>query len=116
MWLKPRVSPVTSDRPDNDTETVLYFRKPGYGRHKVASRYWKGQWVRSRVLRYNPESSPDHPCPMPLPMAQDFIRATVPSGGFALDPFSGTNTVYRAAMSTGREATCIDLKDYSKAA
>lgn len=111
IWSKGQGRPTNSDRPCQSHEYVLYFRKPdGPGRYREL--YWNGSYINGTVHSYKPVSHPVHPCPFPLEMAEDYIRAIVPANGTVLDPFAGTGTVAKAAGVTGRNSISIDLKEW----
>lgn len=111
IWSKGPGRPTNSDRPYQSHEYVLYFRKPDRpGRYREL--YWDGSVITGTVHTYRPVSHPVHPCPFPLEMAKDYVRAIIPENGTVLDPFAGIRTVAKAAEETGRNSVSIDLKEW----
>jgi site-specific DNA-methyltransferase (adenine-specific) len=51
----------------------------------------------------------DHPCQMPLPVAERVIAALTDPGGLVVDPYAGTGTTLLAAQRLGRRFVGIEL-------
>ncbi|HXS99095.1 MAG TPA: site-specific DNA-methyltransferase [Elusimicrobiota bacterium] len=57
--------------------------------------------------------SQTHFATMPLNLASNLLKATLPSGGICLDPFMGSGTTGRAALNLGSRFVGIDVRfDY----
>ncbi len=101
----------------NDVEYVLMQRKPGGYRHPS---------VEARILSLHSEasfqacfrqiwtdipgaSSPDHPAPYPVALADRLIRMFSFVGDTVLDPFTGTGSTQVAAARCGRNSIGIEI-------
>jgi DNA modification methylase len=53
----------------------------------------------------------DNEAPMPLGLAEFFVKSFCPPGGVACDPFSGSGTTAHAAIVSGRHFSGCDLRN-----
>jgi DNA modification methylase len=91
-------------------EFIMHYRK-GYIEKKSTRR--------NAVLHF-PQVRPDkliHPHEKPLPLLEDFIKASTDPRDFIVDPFGGSGSLVRAAKRCGRSAVAIeyDLDNYTLA-
>ena len=54
-----------------------------------------------------------HPHEKPLPLLEQFIKASTNPGDFIVDPFGGSCSLVRAAQRTGRSAVAIEYDEYN---
>lgn len=103
----------------NDTEFVLFLRKPGAYRSvsmltKALSMLDKQEmkgWLRSYWTDIRGASTKDgHPAPYPAALAERLIRLFSFAGDTVLDPFAGTGSTALAAMNTGRSSIGVDIE------
>lgn len=52
----------------------------------------------------------ENEAPFPEKLAEHFIRSLCPEGGIVLDPFSGSGTTAKVALTTSRKAIAIDIR------
>lgn len=55
--------------------------------------------------------SHENEAPFPEYLAEFFIRSFCPPGGVVLDPFGGSGTTAKVALSCGRDAISADIRD-----
>lgn len=55
--------------------------------------------------------SHENEAPFPEKLADFFIKSFCPPGGVVLDPFGGSGTTLASAVSNGRIAHCIDIRE-----
>ncbi|NJK78279.1 MAG: site-specific DNA-methyltransferase [Nanoarchaeota archaeon] len=60
-------------------------------------------------------SHPEHPCPMPLGLAEELLSC-FPRGHNIIDPYCGIGTTLQAAENLGLSATGIDFEPVGFAA
>jgi hypothetical protein len=53
----------------------------------------------------------DHPCPLPLELAERLVLATTSPGDLVVDPFAGSGTVLVAAIKHGRRALGFEISE-----
>jgi len=101
----------------NDTEHVLFLRKPGYrsptADMEQASYIPTEEYVRwfQPIWRDIPGASlRDHPAPYPAELATRLIRMFSFVGDIVLDPFGGTGTTALAAMRTRRSSVTYEVE------
>jgi DNA modification methylase len=101
----------------NDIEFVLMQRKPGGyrspGRRErilsVISEANYQQWFRQIWTDLRGTSSPKHPAPYPVELAERLVRMFSFVGDTVLDPFMGTGTTNLACARWGRNSIGIEL-------
>ena len=101
----------------NDIEHILFLRKPGGYRSPTPeqeARSWISTDDYSNWFRPIWDDIPGarrsiHPAPYPFALAQRLIRMFSFVGDVILDPFSGTGTTARAAISTQRASISVDV-------
>lgn len=78
--------------------------------------YRKGSRAKSSKRRnavlHHPQIRPDkliHPHEKPLPLLEDFIKASTNPHDFIVDPFGGSSSLARAARRTQRSCVTIEL-------
>ncbi|HEY9752897.1 MAG TPA: site-specific DNA-methyltransferase [Coleofasciculaceae cyanobacterium] len=101
--------PTKSDRPGDAWEMIFYLRKPDRPNGRPYHAYWDGSHLPRNWLAVPAVGHPLHPCPFPAALVRPLILATVPPGGWVIDPFGGTGTVLLEALKTDRRAVSIDL-------
>ena len=102
----------------NDTEHILFLRKPGGYRSPSAEMeresliptdeyvtMFKTFWddIRGASLR-------EHPAPYPMEIAERLIRMFSFKGDVVLDPFAGTGTTALAAQRWGRSSVSYEIE------
>jgi DNA modification methylase len=100
----------------NDVEYILFQRKPGgYRNPDVPTRLLSvipasdhADWFQ-QVWRLSGASSPHHPAPFPLALAERLIRMFSFVGDTVLDPFLGTGTTAAAAAACGRNSFGVEV-------
>ena len=106
-------------RDRNDTEFILFLRKPGGYRsvsplQKALSMLTRDEmqgWLRSFWSDIRGASTREgHPAPYPVELAERLIRLFSFAGDTILDPFIGTGATSLAAMATGRNSIGIDIE------
>ncbi|MDE0168098.1 MAG: site-specific DNA-methyltransferase [bacterium] len=110
----------------NEIEYILLLRKPGGYRKPTAeqrrmSRIPKEDyhaWYRAVWTDIGGASSPKHPAPFPVELANRLVRMFSFAADTVLDPFGGSGTTCLAAARAGRnsvgydiEATYLDLAE-----
>ncbi len=101
----------------NDAEFILMQRKPGgyrspSKRERVLSIIGEGnyqRWFRQIWEDLPGVSSPKHPAPYPLELAERLVRMFSFVGDTVLDPFMGTGTTNLACARWGRNSIGIEL-------
>jgi modification methylase len=101
----------------NDTEYVLFLRKPGGYRkptddQRLRSKLTKeehAQWFRSVWTDVPGASTRDHPAPFPVELAHRLVRMFSFTDDTVLDPFLGTGTTSLAAMQAGRNSIGVEI-------
>ncbi len=103
----------------NDTEHILFLRKPGYrspsGAMEAASFIPTEdyiRWFRSIWDDIPGASLKDHPAPFPLEVPSRLIRMFSFTGDTVLDPFLGTGTTTLAAMRWGRSSIGYEVEPH----
>ena len=102
----------------NDTEYILFLRKPG--RYRSPSMLQKGlsmlsrnemkSWLVSNWADIKGASTRDgHPAPFPAELAERLIRMFSYAGDPVLDPFVGTGSTTLAAIRSGRNSLGGDV-------
>ncbi|MBZ0136120.1 MAG: site-specific DNA-methyltransferase [Planctomycetes bacterium] len=103
----------------NDTEYVLFFRKPGGYRkvspiQKALSMLTKDEmqaWFRSIWTDLPGASTRNgHPAPFPSSLAERLIKMFSFAGDTVLDPFAGTGSTLAAAIAAGRNSIGVDIE------
>lgn len=103
----------------NDAEYILFLRKGGEYRspspmQKALSMLSKEEmksWLRSAWFDIKGESTRrGHPAPFPELLAERLIKLFSFAGDTVLDPFSGTGTTSRAAVTTGRNSISNEIE------
>ena len=101
----------------NDTEYILFFRKPGgyrkptdeqRRRSKIAKED-HGRWFRSVWTDVPGASTREHPAPFPIELANRLIRMFSFVDDTVLDPFVGTGTTMAAAMQAERNSIGCEI-------
>ncbi|MCA1838805.1 MAG: site-specific DNA-methyltransferase [Actinomycetota bacterium] len=101
----------------NDTEHILFFRKPGYrspsGEMEEASfipseDYFK--WFRTIWDDIRGASLRDHPAPFPVEISNRLIRMFSFVGDRVLDPFIGTGSTVVSAIANGRSSIGYEVE------
>jgi len=101
----------------NDIEFVLMQRKPGgyrspSSRERILSIISEDnyqRWFRQIWSDLPGTSSPKHPAPYPLELAERLIRMFSFAGDTVLDPFMGTGTTNLACARWGRNSIGIEV-------
>lgn len=102
----------------NDTEHILFLRKPGYRSPSAAmeedsfipteeyARLYSTIWsdVRGASLK-------DHPAPYPPEISTRLIRMFSFAGDVVLDPFGGTGTTAYSALGLGRSSVTYEVEE-----
>jgi DNA modification methylase len=111
IWLRNAAipEPTSHDRPWRTYEMLFLFtRSPKY--HFVRQNL-KGEedvWTISNRPKY---SKGVHSATFPEELVQKCLDVGCKAGGEVLDPFSGSGTVLRVALLSGRPAVGIDLSE-----
>lgn len=99
----------------SQAEFVLVQRKPGYRRTEFSQRLLSiisvpdyQQWFQ-QSWSLSGASSPMHPAPFPLEVAERAIRMFSFVGDTVLDPFLGTGTTSLAAARWGRNSVGVEI-------
>jgi len=100
----------------NDIEYILMFRKPGYrsvsrARMKLSvipEEKFKEWFV--QVWTILGASTPKHPAPFPLELAERLVKMFSFVGDVVLDPFVGTGTTMVAAAKWGRNSVGVEMR------
>jgi site-specific DNA-methyltransferase (adenine-specific) len=101
----------------NDTEYILFFRKPGgyrkptdeqRRRSKIAKED-HARWFRSVWTDVPGASTRDHPAPFPTELANRLVRMFSFVDDTVLDPFVGTGTTMVAAMQAERNSIGVEI-------
>jgi DNA modification methylase len=111
VWIKGSGRKTNSDRPQNVWEPIFYFRKPDRESGRPYAAYWDEEWLPGNAISIYPKGDPDHPCPFAPELVKLLILASVPIGGWVLDPFGGIGSVAVEALEQGRRAISIDLSE-----
>lgn len=83
-------------------ETCVIGRKPkSYFNRYAASPIWFGE----------KEYATFHPTQKPLWLMTELVTASVPEGGYVIDPFMGSGSVLEAAKKNGRRAVGIEINE-----
>jgi DNA modification methylase len=101
----------------NDTEYILFFRKPGGYRkptedQRIRSKMTKEEhalWFRSIWTDVPGASTKEHPAPFPLSLANRLVRMFSFVDDTVLDPFAGTGTTMVAAMKADRNSIGVEI-------
>jgi len=101
----------------NDTEYILFQRKPGgYRRPVLAARILSAipsvcyqTWFQ-QIWTIGGASTRQHPAPFPRELAERLIRMYSFAGDTVLDPFMGTGTTNIAAARWGRHSIGIEIE------
>jgi site-specific DNA-methyltransferase (adenine-specific) len=101
----------------NDTEYILFFRKPGGYRkptddQRLRSKMTKAEhsrWFRSIWTDVPGASTRVHPAPYPLELANRLVRMFSFVDDTVLDPFVGSGTTMVAAMRAGRNSIGVEI-------
>lgn len=101
----------------NDTEYILFFRKPGGYRkptedQRIRSKMTKAEhalWFRSIWTDVPGASTREHPAPFPLSLANRLVRMFSFVDDTVLDPFAGTGTTMVAAMKADRNSIGVEI-------
>lgn len=97
----------------NDTEYILFMRKPGGYRStsmlqkalSMLTREEMNAWQRSMWTDIRGASTRDgHPAPFPIELAERLVRMFSFAGDTVLDPFCGTGSTTQAAILSGRNS------------
>jgi DNA modification methylase len=110
IWYRKHSLPESvEDRPRRSYENVFMFvknRKYYFNRIPLVNEEQEDMWTiiaRPRFSNGLPTS------PFPDELVQRCLDVGCPSGGTVLDPFAGSGTTLRVAVTSGRPATGIDL-------
>ncbi len=102
----------------NDTEHILFLRKPGYrsptAAMEAASYIDTDDYssLFSTIWSDIPGASlKEHPAPFPLQIATRLIRMFSFVGDTVLDPFGGTGTTALAALQLGRSSVTYEVEE-----
>ena len=102
----------------NEIEYILLLRKPGGYRkptddQRRLSRIPKEDyhaWYRAVWTDIGGASSPKHPAPFPVELANRLIRMFSFAADTVLDPFGGSGTTCLAAAKAGRNSVAYDIE------
>lgn len=99
-------------KPNVVTEYILVFQKPMNGlidkilrntpKDIMNKSLVNGEYERTNVWRFNPETKSKHPAPFPLELPQKLIQYYSFVEDVILDPFMGSGTTCVAAKNNGR--------------
>ena len=102
----------------NDTEHILFFRKPGYrspsGEMEAASFIDTDEYAKLFCTIWSDipgASLKEHPAPFPLEIATRLVRMFSFAGDVVLDPFGGTGTTALAALQLGRSSVTYEVEE-----
>ena len=101
-----------------EIEYILLLRKPGGYRkpteeQRLLSRIRKEDyhaWYRAVWTDIGGTSSPEHPAPFPLELANRLVRMFSFVSDTVLDPFAGSGTTSLAAAKAGRHSVSYDIE------
>lgn len=101
----------------NDTEYVLFLRKPGGYRKPTEDQRRRskiakgdhGRWFRSVWTDVPGASTREHPAPYPVELANRLVRMFSFVDDTVLDPFVGTGTTMAAAMKAERNSIGCEI-------
>lgn len=89
-------------------EFILYFKK---------GRRLRSEGVQRRGGVFHipkvPNNEMIHPHEKPVALLEEFIKFSTDQRDFCVDPFGGSGSLVRAAMSTGRSAVGIELLEHN---
>jgi DNA modification methylase len=108
-WKKPKslAEPNAHDRPWRSAEHVFIFAKTGkhyFRRHGLSGE--EDVWE----IEAPSQNGWKHAAPFPEALVARCLACGCPPRGTVLDPFAGSGTTVKVAVSTGRPAVGIDLK------
>jgi DNA modification methylase len=108
-WKKPKplAEPNAHDRPWRSAEHVFIFARTG--RHYFKRSGLSGEedvWQ----IQAPSQNGWKHAAPFPEALVERCLDCGCPARGIVLDPFAGSGTTIKVAISTGRPAVGIDLK------
>lgn len=94
-----------------DHEPVLYgFTGGGEGRLGRGGDRWYGDNRQTTVFAFpKPPRNADHPTMKPVALIDAMLANSLPPGGVALDPFSGSGSTLIAAHGRQSRAFCVEL-------
>lgn len=95
VWNKGSIGLGTGFRPQHELLIHLTRLSPRFYAHDLGN-VLDAKRVRSQER--------DHPTEKPVSLLRDLIRVASPPGGIVLDPFCGSGSTLRAALSLGRLA------------
>jgi len=106
---KPKSVTLLRDRPNKHVGTVKgFYKRDAFGKvHSQSQVVIAEHGVRGPVWRYFPRKQQDeearqHPAPMDETISRDLIRSFSKPGDLVLDPFTGSGTTLKWAMTLGR--------------
>jgi DNA modification methylase len=109
IWHRKHALPeAVQDRPRRTYENVFMFvkeRKYYFNREALAATGEEDLWT----IIARPEADGINTAPFPDELVQRCLDVGCPKEGTVLDPFAGSGTTLRVAVSSGRAATGIDL-------
>ncbi len=101
----------------NDTEHILFLRKPGYRSPTAAMEEESfiatdeyARWFSTIWSDVPGASLKDHPAPYPFEIANRLVRMFSFVGDVVLDPFGGTGTTAFAALKAGRSSVTYEVE------
>jgi DNA modification methylase len=107
-------------KPNSVTEYILVFQKPMNGlidkilkktpKDVLEKSLVKGDYERTNIWRFNPETKSEHPAPFPIELPQKLIEYYSFVGDIVLDPLMGSGTTCLAAKNKDRKYIGIEKK------
>ena len=100
-------------KPNIVTEYILVFKKPApFLIDKVLKdETVDGDYDKTNVWEFNPETKTDHPAPYPLALPLKCIRYYSYKNDIVLDPFMGSGTTLLAAIKLNRRCIGIEIEE-----
>lgn len=106
---KPKTVNLLRDRPNKHAGNVHgFFKRDAHGKIHSQTQVVVAEYgVRGPVWKYFPRKAKDeearqHPAPMDETISRDLIRSFSEPGNLVLDPFAGSGTTLKWAMTFGR--------------
>ena len=107
-------------KPNSVTEYILVFQKPMNGlidkilkktpKDVLEKSLVKGEYERTNIWRFNPETKSEHPAPFPIELPQKLIEYYSFVDDIVLDPLMGSGTTCLAAKNKNRKYIGIEKK------